>query len=600
MVSQGILRFFFVSEYGDKDNIENLIVNTTIAAFYRLIVRKKIENPNEYLSELDGFTRFFFNTKSILFESTNQTHTDGAIVRDIKSAPEELLADGVLYYHPRTGGLHYRSASHVADSQNLVYKRACNTINNYVKRKKKYSIKKTEDYLQLHIEKINVVTPSNNKKVPEDCQFLALELDDVHPYTANSIRSLVESVKKNRRIAILIMNEGIDVAMNDTDILIDLTNKSEFGYVFHYMTLFNNSPKYSMTSLHQYKTRDFGIEVFPNLHTYNLTKRSFHRSFIYTHADVLGDTYLHYVNRKLKSNPNDDCISYGDYLNSKKQNYQTALESMMPLGSVDYISYDLLNKIFMPKQKTIGLVTAVVGRGNTYKRFLTIGSAFSSAVQGEDTLLVLLNKEKGLIQKRMSCPARLKQCAHKDKCENCYKYFHLMNIYSEYITADEFVYILNQHIILKYGQNRKIGRIIIDGLQAIDYSLPFLKNNRMFLSAVMNLCREKNIMLYVISDKKAELCGELVALADNVVYTDKNHDGNPRVFIERCSGHYNPPSKLYCGEIKHVNKVFECKEQYMSVQGCETKKKTYEMSFNPLQIKEMAVKKWNDNLNNKE
>lgn len=580
---------FFVSEYAEKHNLDSLMVNTIIAAFFRLLVRKKIENPQTEMPELDGFTKFFFKTDSILFESEEQTAPVGNLIKDIKSKPEELIADGVLYYHPRTEGLHFRTPNHVADKANKVYRRACDTINEYVERKKIESINKAEDLLQLHIEKINVVTPKDNRTVPDDCLFLGLELDDAHSYDAHSIRNIIKKTKKEGRISILIVNEGTEVAMNDADIMIDLTNKGEFGYVFHYMTLVKNSPKYSMTSSHQYKMRDFGIEVFPNLHTYNLTKKAFHRSFIYTHAGVLGDTYPQYLTRKLNDNPEGENISYDDYLNSKEQTIKADLESMLPPSSIEYISYDLLNKIFMPKQKKRGLVTAVVGSGNTYKRFLTIGSAFSTAVQGEDTLLVLLNKEKGLIQKRMSCPARLKQCTHKERCEHCYKYFHLMNIYSEYISADEFVYILNQHIILKYGKNRQIRRIVIDGLQSIDYCFPFLKGNRMFLSAIMNLCREKNIMLYVMSDNKAGLCDELVAMADNVVYTDKNSDGKPRIFIERCSGHYNPPSKLYCGEVKHVSRVFECKEQY--VKGSETNEKTYELSFNPLQIKEMAVQK---------
>ena len=580
---------YYVSEYADKENLDDLIVNTLIAAFARLLVRKKIENPQIDLSELDGFTRFFFNTRSILFESMLQKTSIpvGTLIKDIKNKPEDMIADGILYYHSRTGGLHFRTPNHVADETNIVYKRACNTINTYVKRKNKYPINKTEDLLQFHIEKISVVTQANNKKIPDNCLFLGLELDDAHYYTVNDIRSLIKSIKKRKRISVLIVNDGTDMAVNDVDLVIDLTNEKKFGYIFHYMTLFKNSPKYSMTSSHQYKMRDFGIEVFPNLHTYYLTKKSFHRSFIYTHASVLGDTYPQYLTRRLNANPDDESISYDDYLKTKEQTFQTDLESMLPPSSIEYISYDLLNKIFMYKPKTLGLVTAVVGGGNTYKRFLTFGSAFSSAVKGDDILLVLLNKEKGLIQRQMACPARFKHCAHKDRCISCYKFFHLMNIYSEFISAEEFVYILNQHIILSYGHNRQIRRIIIDGLQTIDYSFPFLKDNHMFLSTVMNLCREKNISLYVISDKNAELCRELVTLADNVVYTEKNSDGKPRIFIERCSGHYNPPSKMYCGEIKNVSRVFECKEQY--IKECEPKEKTFELSFNPLQIKEMRV-----------
>lgn len=276
--------------------------------------------------------------------------------------------------------------------------------------------------------------------------------------------------------------------------------------------------------------------------------------------------------------------SYDDYCHERDSLKHKDFEAMVPTSNIEYVSYNLLNRIFMDDQDQHGMVTAIVGGGNTYKRFLAIGSAYSAAVHDKDTLIILLNKEKQLIQKRMSCPARMSCKSHKEYCANCYRRFHLMNIYPEYITADEFMYMLNQHIKLSYGDGRYTKRIILDGLQTLDFSFPLLKKDVMFLPSIMHLCREKNISLYIICDKKAGSRDELVSMADNVVYTGKNEYGKPRIYISRCSGHYNPPSKLYCGEIKHISQMFECKEQFREADGTRTKE--LELSFNPLQIKE--------------
>ena len=584
------LQAYYASMYDNQAFLEEMMVNTLISAFFRLMIRKKIENPDAEISELSSFTNFFFDTSDILFQSHQQSQDVGALIRDIKEKPEDLIADGVLYYHSRTGALHYRTHDYVADDTNMVYHRAKASINEFVDLKDSHAngaIKIMEDYLQLQLFRMNIVTKNNKMMIPNDCKLLGMELDNAYTYKVKEVRELLTSMKHKSRISVLVANESVEVDMNDVDILIDLNNKEEQGYLFHYMTLFKNSAKYSMSGTYQYKARDYGIEVFPSLHFYSIKKKSFHRSFIYTHAGIIGDTYPQFLERKLSEVQNTSDISYEEYLREKNNTLKKDLGAMLPRKSMEYVSYDLLNHIFMHNQNNAGTVTAIVGGGNTFKRFLTIGSAFSSAVKGEDTLLILLNKEKPLIQKRMSCPARLLHCTHKEKCEKCYRFFHLMNIYPEKITAEEFVYILNQHLILGYGSGRYIKRIIIDGLQAVDYSFPFLKGNALFLSSVINLCRDKNISLYVISDKEAGLCGELVALADNVVKTEKNRDGRPRIFIDRCSGHNNPPSKMYCGEVRHIHTMFECKEQYHKDNGCG--KKSYELSFNPLQFKEKTV-----------
>lgn len=161
-----------------------------------------------------------------------------------------------------------------------------------------------------------------------------------------------------------------------------------------------------------------------------------------------------------------------------------------------------------------------------------------------------------------------------------------MSIYPEYITRDEFIYMLHQRIKLAFDkkENRFVKRIIIDDLQILDYSFPFLKDDSDFLSAIMNICREHDISLYILCDKEAKSRDILKALADNVVCTEKTQDGKPKIYVERCSGYYNPPSKMYCGIVDKIEKLFECNEQY-----CENAENKYHFTISPIRIEDMTI-----------
>lgn len=80
---------------------------------------------------------------------------------------------------------------------------------------------------------------------------------------------------------------------------------------------------------------------------------------------------------------------------------------------------------------------------------------------------------------------------------------------------------LKQQINVLYfdgiNQKKKVSRIVIDDLQKIDYSFLLLKDEHLFLTALVTLCRENDVELKILCDKKAGFIKELCSLADNVV-----------------------------------------------------------------------------------
>ena len=295
--------------------------------------------------------------------------------------------------------------------------------------------------------------------------------------------------------------------------------------------------------------------------------------------------------------------TYEDYMEDLEKN--KPFFSLYPQNYMEVMSIDLLNKIFIPvnplrhlihKSKeeddfieneymygNAGFVTAVVGKANTYKRFLTFGGIFGSASTKDHTLIIMMNKEESVMRRRLICPARY---SGKDikYCRNCYHYIHFMNICMGNITPEEFLYYLEKQIEVPYDdeQKKKIRRIVIDDLQILDFCFPRLEGNGLFLAALAELCRVNDIILYILCDTTSKLYPTLHALADNVIFTKKDEDGHPLIFVEKFAGYTNTPSKMYCGKVKSVNKLFRCVENYDSNGFCK-----FEFQSNIVELEDM-------------
>jgi len=241
-------------------------------------------------------------------------------------------------------------------------------------------------------------------------------------------------------------------------------------------------------------------------------------------------------------------------------------------------------------------ITALIGNPNSFKRFITIANVFRAAKNKEHTLVILFDKEEDEMRRQFVCPgADLNkkiewpcfnstirnehhqsdmyshnkicstcsyQCKLRKCCQNCYQYIHFLNVRMGCISADELFSVLKQQIDTPYiGRNetKKLKKIVIDDLQKIDYSFPLLKEERLFLTALVTLCHESNVELQILCDKKAELTKELCSLADNVVCIQREEDELNKIslYIERFAEHVSP-SEIYKYEILNVHELFTC------------------------------------------
>ena len=259
------------------------------------------------------------------------------------------------------------------------------------------------------------------------------------------------------------------------------------------------------------------------------------------------------------------------------------------------------------KWKSHNDITALIGNPNSYKRLLANAATFNAARKGEHTLIILFDKEEGDVCRQTVCPGfrsegpcritidgqihenhqldnwmpcarpmngkkgmapfRIcddscldrKECMLAAECTKCYEYIHFFGIRMGCISADELFSVIKEQLETKFANGECFKRVVIDDLQKVDFSFPLLKNNQLFLSALITLFREYNVKAQILCDKRAMLALPLCSMADNVVCMRREEEDvdNVTIYIERNSEHVEP-SGIYRYTVKNIERMFRC------------------------------------------
>lgn len=424
----------------------------------------------------------------------------------------------------------------------------------------------------------NIINDIGLNKLDSSCLvidgFSALsskELSEV-PYA-----ELENLLRDHNNVALLVFDERPEARIN-ADIVIDMrrTEAPDEEYVYHELQISKSVFQTAALGWHQYKKRDTGIDVFPSIHML-LSKRNYLPYKLLTMRNsVLQETYEEYLSytdccriaNGSKPNEGDEVSKYYE---SKELREYDILHCIAHSGNTpeqvgDFSEVIWGNAIGSNNQLIHGWhdhlpSTAIIGNPNSHKRQFAIAGAFHAAKSGEHTIFVLFDKNEADMRRRMRCPnihTKAKEwncdsekvicsnCGHyvKDDCEiaecyKCYRFIHFFQIRMGCISAEEFFDALLKQI--QYFNKLSDGKpchIVIDDLQKIDYSFPFLRKTPLFLSTLITLCRQNFAELKMICDKRANLVGELCSLSDNVlcIYRDETDLDKITVYMERNFG----------------------------------------------------------------
>ena len=575
------------STYYQTHKLDDMFLDYFISSSLQEILRKKASKDANVNLSSNIFTNLLFDSSNILCQgiSTNANIPYTAVA----NKTDAMIGDGIIYYNRRTNSLHVKANLTADDNKyNQVYLRKFDSINEY---SQMFSIKQQDALFYkytglrfLPFSMIGNLTYSQlTTSIANPKELIAVDLSAYKDLAVTKINGLL-NLLHDAKIVILVVDSTAEIPENRVNMMIELSQKVDHKFVLKYLQITKSDSQDFAPGLHQYKKRDYGIEVYPRKELYLYERRYLQRALVYTHADAVTETYQQYMKLQ-KYYIDTPTTTYEDYEADIASEENKPFYAIYPKNYMEQMSIDLLNRVFIPinplrnllhksKNETefieneymygnAGFVTAVIGKANTYKRFLTFGGIFGSACAEDHTLIIMMNKEEMVTRRRLACPAR-PLCGDRDKaCRSCYHYIHFMNICMGNITPEEFLYYLERQIEVTYDgdQKKHIRRIVIDDLQILDFCFPRL-NDGLFLAALAELCREHDIILYILCDISGKMLPPLRALADNVIITQKDKkDGHPLIFVEKFAGYTNTPSKMYCGKVKNVNKLFRCVEK---------------------------------------
>lgn len=575
------------STYYQTHKLDDMFLDYFISSSLQEILRKKASKDANVNLSSNIFTNLLFDSSNILCQgiSTNANIPYTAVA----NKTDAMIGDGIIYYNRRTNSLHVKADLTADDNKyNQVYLRQFDSINEYSQR---YSNKQQDalfyKYTGVHFLPFsmigNLTYSQLTTSIANPKELIAVDLSAYKDLAVTKINGLL-NLLHDAKIVILVVDSTAEIPENRVNMMIELSQKVDHKFVLKYLQITKSDSQDFAPGLHQYKKRDYGIEVYPRKELYLYERRYLQRALVYTHADAVTETYQQYMKLQ-KYYIDTPTTTYEDYETDIASEENKPFYAIYPKNYMEQMSIDLLNRVFIPinplrnllhksKNETefieneymygnAGFVTAVIGKANTYKRFLTFGGIFGSACAEDHTLIIMMNKEEMVTRRRLACPAR-PLCGDRDKaCRSCYHYIHFMNICMGNITPEEFLYYLERQIEVTYDgdQKKHIRRIVIDDLQILDFCFPRL-NDGLFLAALAELCREHDIILYILCDISGKMLPPLRALADNVIITQKDKkDGHSLIFVEKFAGYTNTPSKMYCGKVKNVNKLFRCVEK---------------------------------------
>lgn len=658
----------FSNEVAEKKGefMNDLLLDTVIASCIQIMTNQYVSRPKPDDGGLpkigNYFSQFFFDMRGGLGLSSDKV--SGSFMHDsLQNDTDALICEEAISYSNRTNSLHLRTIASATpgntseqDEREPLFKRLYERYGQYLSKEKEAQRRQLEKKLDyplvglefrncpgMHASYTEVECIANEileetRKYIEDegkssgidgsakmeinkgssLPMLAIDFQGgehlqevLRDDNYDGMCRLIDTLRNRFKLIILMVPLSYHFPTERADMVIELRNtwdKNNDDYLLRKACITFSRRQSRALGWHCFKYRDFGLEFFPSLHTYFYVRRYLQRAMVYTHSNVVSDTYQQYLNRIEREGeiggttgiPRASDYDFENYMQSRVATAADNVASLYTDYSIDYSAVDVLEQILFPPSKELygkrdkvldysGSMTAIIGDGNTYKRFITFGSIFSSSLQKEHTLIVLLNKDPDTTRRRLSCPARARRGKDCEHCHECYKYIHFMDICMGNITPDEFIYYLKLQLETEYDDGKHIRRVVIDDLQIVDYCFPYLKSNNLFLSALVSLCKEKGIYSYILCDKAGNKAGELRAVADNIICTGRDKKGKLQIFIERFIGFNNTPSKIYCGNVEKAKELFEC---YYKMDNTGRKRWLYRL--NSIQIDDDHVASMNE------
>ena len=550
-------------------NVSDMLIDMVISKCVNAIVENNASDKGEW--KASEFANIMFKT--------NNSSINIPIDKD---KLDMYIGEEILVYNSHTNALHLAMPQNRKDRNKdddiPLFLRRYHEIRRYVnliRRRNKGSGNLWDNFFDVIIYSAKdgdeAVFDKFDERLAENTFIPCLVVDrNLSDYkAANS--ELFERLRQRSVVAIYIYEDSLRPKQGmQFDLHIELRRKEDetTHYLFNQMSITKSTLQDTAMGWHIYKKRDYGIEVYPSSHVLLQKRRHMPKDVLFSQKPILAHTFQHFIEEKQDKDCRkeksliefESCLEDTHYLEKKLhtllETHESQKEKECPI--------DVLKAVLMPSSaKEGGRVTALIGLPNTYKRYLTHSSTFSASCNGRHTLNILLDKDDQIMNQKMLCPAHIYNSnmlrLAEDRislCAGCYKNVHVSNIRMGCISPDEFFFYLIKQIEVS-RKHAPISRIVIDDVQKIEFCFPILYNDGLFLTTLISICKDYQIDLFMLCDKKSKLVNALRAQADNVICTERTEAKQLNIYIERYA-ESTTYSRLWKCKIEQPLKLFYC------------------------------------------
>lgn len=454
--------------HGIAKSLNNLEAKPKAPAFYSL--DKKTDQMNDMLldfiiskcidrmirtrrnNEWTGsrFADAIFDTSKIRAGAT-QSCTPPPFPENLKSKIDSYISEGIVFYNIRTNSLHFKTAQSIDSQANILFTRRYDNISDYQKVSSIFSSEGNFDFrndffevqFNGHIPSENgnkdsrkemeykyVTTPSHtfskilshiqkgaednskNNSMPSSC----IVIDGLTKISDSDLKSFeltpFEHILRKSALVTIIVIDDLDEKLKiSADILIELgrVENNKENYTSHALRICKSVFQMYAYGWHEYKKRDYGIEVYPSSHLQLQQKRYLPQAKILVQLGILDNHYVRHVSAKVSGDVKDHVRlkEYDDY----KRMENTSMDVLRNLyfkkrsKTITTVGEALQELFGYENNNTFGKIIAILGSPNSFKFYLAAGSCFCASKQGIHTLFLTFDRLIDNLRDHIMCPA---------------------------------------------------------------------------------------------------------------------------------------------------------------------------------------------------
>ena len=286
----------FYTQDKSEENISDMLVDTVLSQCIGKVIEANItEKTDDKGNEITWKGSLFCQT---LFRVPPST----TLPIDLSSL-DLYVANEILVYNSRTNSLHVglpsTSVSYKSSDNPLIIERRHSTLDEFYY-DTQYPIQRLGDLSaeffpvfvksEKNIKKnglFNYISGLGNKKIP------CLVLDK--KYEPSDV-----VIAEHALVVIYIENSGSDIDKYNADVIIEMRNYTDAGtnYLCNQLSIKKSVLQDTAHGWHQYKKRDYGIEVYPSTHVILQRRRHMPKGIQRAHAGILFETYQYFIDRQ--------------------------------------------------------------------------------------------------------------------------------------------------------------------------------------------------------------------------------------------------------------------------------------------------------------